>query len=300
MAEALARHLSSQDEGRLREALHRTYPPGTFTDDVAEVEVHTRQFWFQNRYTPWIESVMPLNGARVLELGAGTGTSGIPLAQRGAHVTSVDLNAAGLGVAAIRARLHGLADRVETVCMDAALIGERFAGQTFDLVVYFASLEHMTHAERMASLAGAWGLLKPGGWLSICDSPNRLWFYDNHTSLQNFFHWLPDELASAYAMRTPREGFNASVPCSTTLARWGRGVSYHDFEVALGLDVRDLDVRGEWEYRRAVEPEWAAGWLEEAAGLYHQFLKATAPDLPVAFCEEEIAVMIKKPAKFPA
>lgn len=295
VADFSTRLLPAEAEGRLCAALRDSYLPGEPSDLAIETEVHDRPFWFKNRYVPWIETIMPLAGTIVLEVGGGTGTSGISLAEAGASVTSIDVHAPGLAVAEVRARLHGVEDRFVTACINGSEIGSAYAPESFDLVVYFASLEHMTHTERMASLSQAWGLLKPGGWLCVCDSPNRLWFYDNHTSLQNFFHWLPDDLACAYAGRTPRDGFNATVPSPTALARWGRGVSYHDFEVALGVDVSDLEVQGEWEYRRSVEPEWAAAWLESPAGLYHRFLRSTAPALPVAFCEEEIAVMIRKP-----
>src|SRR5439155_7437846 len=124
--------------------------------------------------------------------------------------------------------------------------------------VYFASLEHMTHHERPQTLRSAWAMLKPGTLLCVADTPNRLWYYDDHTALTNFFHWLPDEIAMEYAARVPRPDFNRAFlppepPSAEKLARWGRGVSYHDFELAIG-SLAGLCVAGEWEHRRRTDP----------------------------------------------
>jgi 2-polyprenyl-3-methyl-5-hydroxy-6-metoxy-1,4-benzoquinol methylase len=294
------RLLPAEKERRLYEALSGIYPAGAFTAEIADVEVQARHYWFRQRYMPWMMSVLPLTNMRVLEVGAGTGASTVALAERGAIVTSIDLNAAGLKVAELRAELHGFAGRVSTHRLDATEIAERFSGQKFDMVAYFASLEHMAHNERMTTLRAAWSLLDSGSVLCILDSPNRLWYYDNHTSFQNFFHWLPDELAIEYAAKTTRDGFNtdfkeASDGNATKLARWGRGVSYHDIEIALGIDVRILEVHGEWQFRRDKDPAYKEWWLTTDGAKYHQFLRTIAPDLPVPFLDEEIAVLIRKP-----
>jgi 2-polyprenyl-3-methyl-5-hydroxy-6-metoxy-1,4-benzoquinol methylase len=288
------RILPPDKEAELRAALYAIYPPPA-PEAALEIEIQERPFWFRTRYVPWIESVMPLLGKSVLEVGTGTGTSMVPVAECGATVCGVDLNRAGLDVAHLRARLHGVGNLVATYALNGEEIGEAFTRQRFDLVVYFASLEHMTHAERMKSLKAAWELVHPGGYLSVCDAPNRLWFHDIHTAGQNFYHWLPDELAVAYAPRTPRPEFNSAVMDTVGLARWGRGVSFHDFEVALGIDVREMTVAGEWEYRRGQSPSWAEAYRATPNGRYHDFLCSVSPDIPAAFLEEEIALMIKKP-----
>lgn len=269
---------------------------------VADAELRKRLYWFKYRYTPWLNSILPLSGVKVLEIGAGTGCSTIPLLEAGAHVTSIDISEADLQIAELRAKLHDVADRVSFNRLNAAEIGTAFHGCLYDLIVYFASLEHMTYRERLASLRSAWSLLSPGKYLAVCDTPNRLWYYDEHTSLQNFFHWLPDEIAVDYAARTPREKFNVdflsySDDPTTRLQRWGRGVSYHDFEIALDVDVGDLEVFGEWQYRREHnDPQWWADtWMNSKDGQFYRFLHAAEPRLPVAFIEPELALMIRKP-----
>lgn len=165
------RALSPHQEAVLFEALKKIYPAGfeeqPQAEETFEVEIHTRSYWFRKRYIPWIESFTSLKNQKILEIGAGTGTSAIPLAEQGAYVFSIDINAAGLEVARIRSRLHGLDHLTDFNLGNAEEVGETFKGKQFDMVVYFASLEHMTYSERIQTLQAAWLLLSPGGtWSS--------------------------------------------------------------------------------------------------------------------------------------
>jgi hypothetical protein len=81
----------------------------------------------------------------------------------------------------------------------------------------------------------------------VVETPNRLWCIDNHTSLLPFFMWLPDDLALAYAGRSPREAIRekfagAGEEQMLEFLRQGRGVSYHEFELALGIPAEKLPV----------------------------------------------------------
>ncbi len=298
--------LPPDKEAILLQAIKAAFPRGRLGCDdwrpIVDAELRTRLHWFKYRYTPWLNSILPLSGANILEIGAGTGCSTIPLLEAGARVTSIDISEVDLQIAELRAKLHGVADRVSFSRLNAAEIGNVFLGCSFDLIVYFASLEHMTYRERLASLRAAWSLLSIGKFLAVCDTPNRLWYYDDHTSLQNFFHWLPDEIAIDYAVRTPRQKFNIDFlsrdeDSATRLQRWGRCVSYHEFEIALGVNARDLEVHGEWQYRREHDDPrwWTDTWMNSKDGQYHQFLRLAEPQLPIAFIEPELALMIRKP-----
>ena len=66
----------------------------------------------------------------------------------------------GLAVARDRCRVYGLDAEFERV--SATEVHERFAGRTFDFIIFFAALEHLTHEERMTSMAHTWNMLKPG------------------------------------------------------------------------------------------------------------------------------------------
>jgi S-adenosylmethionine-dependent methyltransferase len=267
--------------------------------EVIESEVQSRLFWFRRRYVRWLASVISLDGARILEIGAGTGNATIPLAEKGALVDAVDVNQACVEVARLRAELHGLEGRVQAHCANAAEIAARFGKTAYDMVVYFAALEHMTYQERLTTLEAAWGMLRAGALLCIADTPNRLWYFDNHTSFANFFHWLPDEMAMDYAAKVDREGFNTAfrsrdAASPEKLARWGRGVSYHEFELAIG-PLDGLCVSGEWEYRRAKDANWAAAWRNTLEGQFNAVLRAAAPNIPVEFLDPELALCLRKP-----
>jgi 2-polyprenyl-3-methyl-5-hydroxy-6-metoxy-1,4-benzoquinol methylase len=294
---AMTRYALECDDWRQRE-----FEITDATREWVDSELRKRLYWFKNRYTPWLNSVLPLQGIKILEIGAGTGCATIPLLEAGANVTAIDLTD-GIQLCQLRAELHGVDQRASFRKLNAADIGSAFAGSSFDMIAYFASLEHMTYEERSSSLRAAWSLLAPGQFLTICDTPNRLWYYDDHTARQNFFHWLPDKVAIAYAARTPRKGFNVDFSHDrdhdggvNRLWRWGRGISYHDLEIALEVDASTLEVHGEWQYRREkVDPQWwAETWMNSKDGQYHKFLRLIEPRLPVAFLESELALMIRR------
>lgn len=297
--------LAPEKEAVLLEAMKATFLHGRLGCDdwrpIVEAELRRRFYWFKHRYIPWMNGIAPLEGANILEIGAGTGCATVPLLEAGAQVTSVDISTKDLQIAELRAKLHNVADRVSFHCMNAADIGSAFSGFQFDMISYFASLEHMTYGERLSSLRAAWSLLSSGQFLAVCDTPNRLWYYDDHTALQNFFHWLPDDIAVDYAVRTAREKFNTDFDrrngdVITRLCRWGRGVSYHDFEIAFDADISQFEVHGEWQHRRENDDPkwWAESWSTSIDGQFHKFLRLAAPNLPVAFTEPELAFLIRK------
>lgn len=287
----------------LRSAVASAYPPDHFAgeggDESMDAEVHARLYWFRNRYLPWLQSHVPISGASVLEFGAGTGAASVCLAEAGARVTGFDVEERYLEVGRLRASLHDVAERVTLTPLNGKDVDHVFPDdEQFDVVVLFAALEHMTHPERVASLRSAWRLLKRGGHLVAVDTPNRLWYFDNHTAFEMFYHWLPDDVAIDYAQRTSRPGFNTefvSPPPDAVvkLARWGRGVSYHDFEIALG-DLDGMEINGEWEFRRHSDPAWSQWWASQPDGRYHDFLREVVPDRHPAFLEPELAFSIRK------
>jgi S-adenosylmethionine-dependent methyltransferase len=169
----------------------------------------------------------------------------VALAEQGADVVGLDVDAAALEVAQARCRAYGVTAEFHSA--NAVEAADLLPGREFDLIIFFASLEHMTHRERLAALAGAWGMLRPGQYLAVVETPNRLWYIDNHTSLLPFYLWLPDDLALAYAGRSPRESLREQFAEArdhqmVEFLRQGRGVSYHEFELALGIPAEELPV----------------------------------------------------------
>jgi 2-polyprenyl-3-methyl-5-hydroxy-6-metoxy-1,4-benzoquinol methylase len=187
---------------------------------------------------PWLNRALPLEGASVLEIGAGTGSSTVALAEQGARVTAVDVNERHLGVARTRCEVLGL--KAEFVSSNASEVHRLVQGREFDMVLFFATLEHMTHDERLEAIATTFDLVRTGGVWSVIEAPNRLWHFDSHTSELPFFLWLPDDLAIKYRRFSPRTEFAeddlgaSGASAEVAFARWGRGVSYHEFDLALG------------------------------------------------------------------
>lgn len=291
-------------------------PQGWLDSDIgraaASAEIEERQYWFRVRYVPWFDHATTLQDARLLEIGSGNGSSAVPLAMAGAHVAAVDIDTTGHAMAVQRAEFMGVGDRLTFHTANAVDIGDMFEAGQFSAIAFSASLEHMTFDERRIALRSAWDLLRTGGSLVIVDTPNRLWYFDNHTSDSPFFHWLPDDVAVAYARHTPRADFAADsietdraalvgrwgpeIPEPLVrLARWGRGVSYHDIAIALDEDVTKMHVDGEWEFRRQNDPDYATWWAGTVEGRYQGVLREIAPEVPVAFLEPEIAISITKP-----
>jgi S-adenosylmethionine-dependent methyltransferase len=159
----------------------------------------------------------------------------------------------------------------------------------------------MTHSERMESMRATWQLLPPGALWCLIETPNRLWFFDDHTSRLPFFNWLPDDLAFAYSRFSPREPFRSSYRSISpqhmeSFLRHGRGVSFHEFDLALG-ESSTLDVVSSlalWS-----RPRGAFGLRELARRYKRPFrlqraLASFRPDLHLGFFQPYLDLIIRK------
>lgn len=123
-------------------------------------------------------------GARVLEIGTGSGAIAVSAARCGADVVAVDVSRRALASAALNARLHGA--RIET---RRGSLFEPVAGERFDLIVSNPPYVPCERAELPASgperawdagldgravldalIAAAPAHLVPGGALLVCHS----------------------------------------------------------------------------------------------------------------------------------
>jgi 2-polyprenyl-3-methyl-5-hydroxy-6-metoxy-1,4-benzoquinol methylase len=235
---------------------------------------------------PWLDAACCLDGLRILEVGCGTGCSTVVLAEQGALVTGIDVDADALRVAHDRCRLYGLHARL--LELNAVEAARHFRTGDFDLIIFFACLEHMTLSERMEALPALWNLLPDGAWLAIVETPNRLWYFDFHTSLLPFFNWLPDDLAFAYSKFSERERFKDDFRVNNPshmqeFLRKGRGVSYHEFDLAVGTHavfssfstfygyrytmLRSMRARHFKSILRSFRPDLHDGWFEPSLDL---------------------------------
>jgi len=248
---------------------------------------------------PWLNRTRSLRGLRVLEIGCGTGSSTVALAEQGASVVAVDIVASSANIARVRCAAYGL-DDVAFHVANAADLPPEIAGERFDFIIFFASLEHMLHAERLQAMALTWSMLPPGGLWCITDTPNRLWYSDGHTSLMPFFHWLPDDLAFKYSAFSPRPSVRDHLRTGdddemTRFLRFGRGVSFHEFE--LGLAPLDLLNVVSCQAAAYVERVRAANGYAElsTANRYLKLMIEIAPTVPPAFFLPSLDLIIEKP-----
>lgn len=247
---------------------------------------------------PWLDDVSTLRGATILEIGCGTGSSTVALVEQGAVVVGVDIDAGFLKVAEDRCSAYGLEARF--IQSNATEIEAHTKGENFDFIIFFASLEHMTVDERLKSLRCAWDRLSSGKYLVVTDTPNRLWYFDFHTSLTPFFFWLPDDLAFLYSGRTPREIYNRVFQTQTDDARvrfnrWGRGVSFHDFELAFEIPAAELPIAGCMTSFLRKQTNSARLYRRSVAGRYEVLLSEICPGVHQGFCLQNLDLVFRKP-----
>ena len=168
------------------------------------------------------DALPPLAGARLLELGAGTGKQTPGLLGRGARVVSTDLGPRMLG------RLHAHQPQVPVAVARAEALP--FADGAFDGVCG-AQMWHWVDVPVAAAEVGR--VLRPGGWLAV-------WWNDVDAEGQPWYDAQQDRLEAAGGgyRRTYRDqvydddlratGAFASV--TTWTGRWSRTLDWPTYE----------------------------------------------------------------------
>jgi len=109
----------------------------------------------------WIQTLAPLMGKQVLDVGCGGGILSDAMARAGAHVTGIDLATKSLKVA----QLHALETQTPNVSY-REVSAEAFAAEmpaSFDVVTCMEMLEHVPDPASVVRACAT--LLKPGGWV---------------------------------------------------------------------------------------------------------------------------------------
>ncbi len=227
--------LSDTYKGDIKTGLLENYYIKDTDINQTDLEDHItgRIFVSRTKIIPWLSKEVGLKDKKLLEIGSGTGSSSVTFAEQGAIVTGIDIDNASLEVARIRAELLNL--DIKYSKFSATEI--KNLKEQYDIIIYYATLEHMTTEERIDSLKQAWNALKYKGHLIVVEAPNRLWIEDTHTSELPFFQWLPDDLAYLYSIKSNKQSFNSKYLDNEYLymkqfLRRGRGVSFHEFELA--------------------------------------------------------------------
>ena len=108
----------------------------------------------------WIDSLVPLAGKQVLDVGCGGGILAEAMAHRGARVTGIDLADKPLQIA--QSHAHGQPIDVRYVKSSAEDWARAHRGQ-YDVVTCMEMLEHVPDPK--AVVAACAQLVKPGGWV---------------------------------------------------------------------------------------------------------------------------------------
>ena len=129
------------------------------------------------------EAAAPKPGARVLEIGCGTGAITARLVDRGASVTALDQNPEMLEQA--RARLADASGAVTWIERTASEI-DALPEAGFDAAVAGLCLSEMSAVERAYVLRGLARCLRPGGVLAVADEvrPRQGWHRVLHALLR--------------------------------------------------------------------------------------------------------------------
>jgi 2-polyprenyl-3-methyl-5-hydroxy-6-metoxy-1,4-benzoquinol methylase len=133
-----------------------------------------------------------LPGLRILDFGCGFGASSYGLVKRGAtDIVATDLVDGNIAFARALFTRLGLDGRIDLRRED---IVPALEPDSFDVVWLQAVVEHLLPDERQSYLRQFWRALRPGGWLVVTETPNRVWPYETHTSGGRWFlPWMPAE-----------------------------------------------------------------------------------------------------------
>jgi SAM-dependent methyltransferase len=164
-----------------------------------------RDYW--SAALDWVrEAAAGTARTRLLDLGAGTGTGAIGLAQRfpDAEVVALDVSPASLAKIAAKAASAGLVARVHPVEADLDA-GWPDLG-TLDLTWASASLHHMADPARV--LRDALNATRPGGLIAVSEFSRQLLFLPDDLGFgrPGFEGRITDVLGHAYAEEMPTLG----------------------------------------------------------------------------------------------
>jgi SAM-dependent methyltransferase len=133
-------------------------------------------FWelmYLFKKTPWDTGITPPeivsvieNGkvpiGRALDLGCGTGTNAIYLAQHGFNVTAIDVSRRAIALAQRKTRSAQLTDRMRLERGDVTLMRRWVLGQSIDFAFDIGCFHNLKAEARQRYVSALTGVLKPG------------------------------------------------------------------------------------------------------------------------------------------
>lgn len=224
--------------------------------------VDERGWWAERIWLPWIDKVKPLQDSVVLEYGSGPGSVSRAVAPMVARHIGLDINPDYVDTARTIAADAGQHNSLFR-CHPADEIVDALRGFTgeVDIVLLYAVIEHLTVDERLAVLSAARDVVRPDGVIAIVELPNRLVDFDQHSTWLPFVNQLPEPLALEYLGRATRKEFRDEVltvrdetrstsedaDALMALARFGRGASFHEFELVWEGELSDCVLKSGWD-----------------------------------------------------
>ena len=221
-------------------------------------EVEARKYFVEPHISAFAEFER-WRGKRVLEVGCGIGTDSINFARAGAQLTAVDLSSESLRIAAERADVMGVADRIEFIQANAEELTARLTGEPYDLVYSFGVVHHTPRPN--LALAAMRALTVPGGTLKLMVYHRRSWKVFSIVAANGHGRfWKTDELVAEHS--------EAQTGCPVTFSYTRREA--RELVERSGFRVQELwvdhvfpyRVREYVNYRYVKEPYFR--WMPEA------------------------------------
>jgi len=274
-----------------------------YADYVKARYVFGRMEQSQTSIMPWLKASVPdLEQMTVLEVGCGNGPSTVPLAMACRSVRSFDIGAEGIPIARKRCELLGLKNATffarDTNWIEEYFLDPGTLGEDVDMIFCYALFEHLLPFERLKFLIGAWCHLAIGGHLVILETPNRLYYFDWHSSQIPFADQLPPELVYLWNGFSDRRSIPKDIRANSVeeaekasvdrLYRFGRGASFHEFYTALGPEAFEVTQTYQLD-RRAL-----MGWNADYIAVLERQLAEVVPPPPPCFAQPCLDIVLRK------
>ncbi len=222
-----------------------------------DANVNNRYLRSLQHIVPWVAKQIDLKNKHMVEIGCGTGSSTAAFSYFVKNISAYDIDKDSIDAAKRRMEILDLHNSSFFLVEPENLLETIQTNHTdkIDIILLFAVLEHMTIQERHDTINFCWDMLNDGGILVVVETPNLLQYFDSHTSVLPFFHLLHSDLCAKYSPKSKRDGFNDNFSKTNLtqkeidlkMTRWGRGVSYHDFELTLGPNYSEYIVSNGYE-----------------------------------------------------
>ena len=182
------------------------------------------------------DSVAPLKGLSLLDVGCGGGLVCEPMARLGAQVSGIDAGAEAVAIAEVHAAASGLA--IDYACTTAETLAT--TGAQFDVVTALEIVEHVASVDQFSRALSA--LVRPGGLL-VMSTLNRTArsFATVIVGAEYVLRWLPRGTHSWRKFLRPSE-LSASLRPHGLEPRRTIGVRFDPLRRTWSLDDHDLRV----------------------------------------------------------